>query len=69
MHRCAWHLIIGHESYQTTKVELLQEHARDKVRRRFTLLVTARFDGYPEEECMVVWLSLRILDSWYVTVL
>src|SRR4051812_1667763 len=27
------------------KVELYQEHTRDKVRRRFTLLVTARFDG------------------------
>ena len=26
-------------------------------------------DRYPEEECMVVWLSLRILDSWYVSVL
>src|SRR4051812_48499669 len=26
-------------------------------------------DKYPEEECMGVWLSLRILDSWYVSVL
>jgi len=26
-------------------------------------------DRYPEEECMGVWLSLRILDSWYVSVL
>src|SRR3954471_11943749 len=34
-------LVVGRESYQTTKVELLQEHMRDKVRRRFTLLVTA----------------------------
>ena len=41
MYRCAWPLIVGRESYQTTKVELLQEHTRDKVRRRFTLLVTA----------------------------
>src|ERR1041384_1333895 len=23
-------------------------------------------DRYPEEECMGVWLSLHILDSWYV---
>src|SRR3954463_959510 len=41
VYRCAWPLIIVRESYQTTKVELLQEHTRDKVRRRFTLLVTA----------------------------
>src|SRR3954466_1065445 len=26
-------------------------------------------DKYLEEECMGVWLSLRILDSWYVSVL
>src|ERR1041384_3800133 len=26
-------------------------------------------DRYPEEECMGVWLSLRILDSWYVSLL
>src|SRR3954467_14732943 len=26
-------------------------------------------DKYPEEECMGVWLSLRILDSWCVSVL
>src|ERR1044072_1057707 len=26
-------------------------------------------DKYPEEECMGFWLSLRILDSWYVGVL
>src|SRR3954469_3268308 len=26
-------------------------------------------DKYPEEECMWVWLSLHILDSWYVSVL
>src|ERR1044071_1187296 len=26
-------------------------------------------DKYPEEECMGIWLSLRILDSWYVSVL
>src|ERR1041385_2864503 len=25
-------------------------------------------DKYPEEDCMGVWLSLRILDSWYVSV-
>src|ERR1041385_3776880 len=24
---------------------------------------------YPEDECMGVWLSLRMLDSWYVSVL
>ena len=41
MYWCAWPLIVGRESYQTTKVELLQEHTRDKVRRRFTLSVTA----------------------------
>src|ERR1041385_3062781 len=26
-------------------------------------------DKYPEEECMGVWLSLCILDSWYASVL
>src|SRR3954467_7034767 len=26
-------------------------------------------DKYPEEECIGVWLSLRILDSWCVSVL
>src|ERR1041385_2259711 len=26
-------------------------------------------DKYPEDECMRVWLSLCILDSWYVSVL
>src|ERR1041385_1663182 len=30
--------------------------------------VTQR-DRYPEEECMGVWLSFRILDSWCVSVL
>src|SRR3954471_24584240 len=35
----AWPLLVSRESYQTTKVELYQEHTRD--RRRFTLLVTA----------------------------
>src|SRR3954463_4093425 len=34
-------MLVSRESYQTTKVELYQEHTRDKVRRRFTLLVTA----------------------------
>src|ERR1041385_5262040 len=37
----AWPLLVSRESYQTTKVELYPEHTRDKVRRRFTLLVTA----------------------------
>src|ERR1041385_1683535 len=37
----AWPLLVSRESYQTTKVEIYQEHTRDKVRRRFTLLVTA----------------------------
>ena len=41
MYWCAWTLIVGRESYQATKVELLQEHTQDKVRTRFTLLVTA----------------------------
>ena len=45
MYRCAWPLIVVRESYQTTKVELFQEHTRDKVRSRFTLSVTACFDG------------------------
>ena len=44
MYWFAWPLIVFCESYQTTKVELFQEHTRDKVRRRFTLLVTACFD-------------------------
>ena len=43
--RCAWPLIVVRESYQTTKFELFQDHTRDKVRRRFTLSVTACFDG------------------------
>ena len=34
-------LIVVRKSYQTTKVKLLQENTRDKVRSRFTLLVTA----------------------------
>src|SRR3954467_338585 len=37
----AWPLLVSRESYQTTKVELYQENTRDKLRRRFTLLVTA----------------------------
>src|SRR3954467_7361052 len=37
----AWPLLVSRGSYQTTKVELYQVHTRDKVRRRFTLLVTA----------------------------
>ena len=44
--RCAWTLIVVRESYPlTTKVVLLQERPRDKVRRRVTLLVPARCDG------------------------
>ena len=42
--RWAWTLIVVRESYQTMKVELPQEHTRDKVRRRFTLSVTASCD-------------------------
>jgi len=38
-------LIVVRESYQTTEVELLQEHTRDKVRRRVTLSVPASCDG------------------------
>ena len=37
----AWTLIVVRESYQTTKVEIFQEHTQDKVRRQFTLSVTA----------------------------
>src|SRR3954470_22303380 len=37
------------------KVELYQEHTRDKVRRRFTLLVTARFDGTTGQAPMYWW--------------
>src|SRR3954469_5479021 len=37
------------------KVELLQEHTRDKVRRRFTLSVTARFDGTTGKAPMYWW--------------
>src|SRR3954468_10295968 len=33
------------------------------------LIAGSQRDRYPEEECMGVWLSLRILDSWYVSVL
>src|ERR1041385_4740820 len=36
----AWPLLVSRESYQTTKVELYQEHTRDKLRSRVTLLVT-----------------------------
>ena len=35
----------GHEIPYSTKVELYPEHTREKVRRRFTLLVTARVGG------------------------
>ena len=35
----------GREIPCSTKVELYQENTRDKVRRRFTLLVTARVGG------------------------
>ena len=38
-------LVVVCESYQITKVELLQEHTRDKVRRQVTLLVPARCYG------------------------
>src|SRR4051812_25759693 len=43
-HRCAAGLVLvcGCEIPFCTKVELLKEHTRDKVRRRLTLLVTAR---------------------------
>src|SRR3954462_7976290 len=37
----AWPLVVSRESYQTTKVELYQEHIRDKLRSQFNLLVTA----------------------------
>src|ERR1041385_8248593 len=47
------------------------------VRRTYALIIgnsqsnkeVSQRDKYPEEECMGVCLSLRILDSWYVTVL
>ena len=55
MYRCAWPLVVGRESYQTTKVELLREHTRDQVRRRFTLSVTARFDGTTGKAPMYWW--------------
>ena len=35
----------GREIPCSTKVELYQEHTRDKVRRQFTLSVTARVGG------------------------
>src|SRR3954462_2015634 len=56
VYRCAWPLIVGRESYQNyEKVELYQEHMRDKVRRRFTLSVTARFDGTTGKAPMYWW--------------
>src|SRR3954467_11069056 len=47
------------------------------VRRTHALIISnsqsnkevSQRDKYPEEECMGVWVSLRILDSWYVSVL
>src|SRR3954468_1078140 len=47
------------------------------VRRTHALIIgnyqsnkeVSKRDKYPEEECMGVCLSLRILDSWYVSVL
>src|ERR1041385_892659 len=47
------------------------------VRRTHALIIgnsqsnqeVSKRDKYPEEECMGVWLSLRILDSWYMSVL
>src|SRR3954464_6804765 len=37
--------------------------------RECTLIFEPSRDKYPKEECMGVCLSLRILDSWYVSVL
>ena len=52
-------------------------HILTLVRRTHALIIgnsqsnqeVSQRDRYPEEECMGVWLSLRILDSWYVSVL
>src|SRR3954470_17843020 len=41
----AWSLLVGREMPCCTKVELFKEQTRDKVRRRFTLLVAARVGG------------------------
>ena len=38
----AWNLFVAERYPVVRKVELFQEYTRDKVRRRFTLLVTAR---------------------------
>src|SRR3954469_1167131 len=43
--RWAWYLFDGREVPCCTKVELFKEQTRDTVRRRFTLLVTARVGG------------------------
>ena len=61
MYWCPWPLTVVCESYQTTKVELFQEHTRDKVRRRFTLLVTTCFDGTTRQAPMYKWSWLLIV--------
>src|ERR1043165_886459 len=45
----AWSLLVGREIPCCTKVGLFKEHTRDKVRRHFTLLVTARVGGTKEQ--------------------
>src|SRR3954471_17100149 len=61
----AWTLLVSRESYQTTKVELYQEHTRDKVRRRFTLLVTAMtwWDDRSGTDVLVVLTTVVVRGS------
>src|SRR3954465_12972899 len=67
-HRCAVGLVLvrGREVLCCTKVELYQEHTRDKVRSRFTLLVTARawWDDRTGTTLLVVLTVVVVRDSF-----
>src|ERR1041384_7629013 len=85
MYRRRWMPTLGVRRRQCTAQERLANMRRWKcqlsiltlVRRTHALIIgnsqsnkeVSQRDKYPEEECMGVWLSLRILDSWYVSVL
>src|SRR3954468_11234156 len=62
------------EKYGWWKFQLLNTHISPKnsctyYRQLSIQSGVSQRDKYPEEECIGVWLSLRILDSWYVSVL
>src|SRR3954469_14313730 len=61
--RRAWYLFDGREILCCTKVKLFKEHTRDKVRRWFTLLVTARVGGTTGQAPMYWWSWLLSLSA------